>query len=321
MMSSIDNLERDARNREASLQAGIASGIKKIFKDGISIYTLILAILSFSGTILNQASRGVIDGALGASTRHISRELRSYIQRRFERAVEIRQKPSRVHMASIFRSVKKVEKSIIRNGFSRDAKKILNTLLTGTRTGYSLSRSTWNLASTSMTHLRRITVEGVRLGRDGAAIAKDINKYVLQGKTKGFAKKYANLMAGGKRLPDNIDYRAVRLARSEVVAASHEAANLGAMANPSVEGVIWNLSSAHPEDCGECICEKLADESPHPKGPDAPTITDSHPNCLCYITYDLVEGFEEDIENWSAGERIGYLDDWYGGWYRTASRV
>lgn len=77
-------------------------------------------------------------------------------------------------------------------------------------------------------------------------------------------------------------YAAMRLARTELNNAFHEQQKQVMEDKPWVNGADWNLSRSHPH---KDRCDELAEEGPYPAGevPDKP-----HPQCLCYLTYDMI---------------------------------
>lgn len=83
------------------------------------------------------------------------------------------------------------------------------------------------------------------------------------------------------RTPGGISYAARRLARTEINNAFHTQQTQKAASNPFVKKVIWKLSGSHPrpDECNEYAAKRYDPEDV----PGKP-----HPNCLCYMTYDVM---------------------------------
>lgn len=83
------------------------------------------------------------------------------------------------------------------------------------------------------------------------------------------------------RTPGGISYAARRLARTEINNAFHTQQTLKAKNNPFVRQVIWKLSGSHPkpDECNDYAAKRYDPEDV----PGKP-----HPQCLCYMTYDVM---------------------------------
>ena len=136
----------------------------------------------------------------------------------------------------------------------------------------------------------------------------------------GLMKRYGELERGTKkfirRIPKNIDWRAIRLARSELYASIQESSRIQGHENPAIKTYVWNLTAGAVH---ECICPDLAANSPYRENevPDYP-----HSNCLCYITYQIRSRneFVTDLKNWGDGLIIPYIDTWYHSVYLPFNR-
>ena len=162
--------------------------------------------------------------------------------------------------------------------------------------------------------VRSIIQLGHAQGRDSVAIARDIQNYAFKGKAYMFkAGKWGKLIPGTaqykKRIPQEIDYRAARLARSEQHASLQQAALQQGDINPACQDLFdWLLNPTLVHD--NCECPTIAAGSPYSRDrvPGYP-----HPNCGCTVQPHLVDHdvFVSDLRRWNAGESVPYLDDWY----------
>lgn len=179
--------------------------------------------------------------------------------------------------------------------------------------GYALSERVWESASLYKTDMSRVVNLGIAQGKDNIKIAQAISGYTKEGR-KYLDKKavYGKLKPGsGKiynRISQNVDWRALRLVRSEEQMSLQAAAILRGKNNPGTTGEYnWIKNSFTMHDC---TCQSLQDGSPYTEEtiPDYP-----HPNCLCNIEPILRdrETFVEDLAKWSRGVSVPYIDKWY----------
>lgn len=82
--------------------------------------------------------------------------------------------------------------------------------------------------------------------------------------------------------PGGASYAALRLARTEINNAYHTR-QIENGQRPEVNAIIWNLSGSHkvPDQCNVYAKHRLYKPDAVPDKP--------HPQCLCYLTYDLVD--------------------------------
>lgn len=146
--------------------------------------------------------------------------------------------------------------------------------------GLHLSDRIWNTAQHTRDTMRDIVTAGV--GEDAVKVARALETYVNKGAAVTAA-NFPNMMKRmGARVPLNIDYNALRLARTELTAAYGEATIAACKASPAVKKVRWVLSNTHPR---ADICDAYAnggDGHGYYDAKDCP-LSPAHPNCLCTI--------------------------------------
>ena len=220
--------------------------------------------------------------------------------------------------------IDKIEFSVIENMYSNLNETMID--LTYSRvwsSGYTFSDSVWGFPGTPeqpylpglggywTKNIKDLVTMGLMQGRDVLQIAKDLSVYAVKGK-KGLMKRYGELVrvtaSFSKRVPANIDWRALRLARSELYISLQDSSKIQGRMNPSIKEYKWNLTGGRG-DWG-CICPDLAADSPYQELdiPDYP-----HPNCLCYIIH-VIRGRDEfvnDLIDWGKGIGVPYLDQWF----------
>lgn len=147
--------------------------------------------------------------------------------------------------------------------------------------GLKLSERIWNIGQ----HNKKIMSDIVRAGagEDVVTVARSLESYVKKGKTS-IAANYPNMIKRMEsRIPANLDYKALRLARTELTAAYGEGVIASAKATPVVKYVKWVISSSHPR---KDICDTNANGGPNGNGiyeAMSCPIYPAHPNCICTL--------------------------------------
>jgi hypothetical protein len=124
-----------------------------------------------------------------------------------------------------------------------------------TKKGLYLSDRIWQQGEKLRVNMSNIIQESVAMGQDVVTTARMLQQYARKGK-KTIAAQYPNMMkrmAG--RIPGDISYEALRLARTEMTAAFGEGTIAAAQVSPSYLGMKWILSNSHPL---ADICDELA---------------------------------------------------------------
>lgn len=177
--------------------------------------------------------------------------------------------------------------------------------------GYTFSQRVWKEGPKYQNDIKNVLSSGLAQNRDPFQIAKDLQVYTKDGKT-ALMKRYGKLKAGTReftsRIPKSVDYRAVRLMRTEVYATMRDVSLASGQANPGVTGLYDWIRQAGAGDFN-CACPSLAAGSPY-RVDQLPTTP--HPNCSCRIQARLRDQneFTADLKKWLDGEDVGYLDEW-----------
>lgn len=198
--------------------------------------------------------------------------------------------------------------------------------------GYTFSDRVWQVGEDYQERIKNVILVGNAQGRDTVSIAKDIQVYVDKGKTAVFKPgRYGRLIPGTAqykaRISGTVDWRAIRLVRSEMNASLQQAGVLEGKLNPACEPKLfsWVKTSGNPVDPrnnnnanGGLRCIDLEANGPYTEQ-EIPLY--AHPNCGCSIRPVLMDQnkFQEDLKNWTPGNG-GYLDDWYYSQYLPANR-
>lgn len=220
--------------------------------------------------------------------------------------------------------VSKISTSKVRELHFSANQRAIETCWARSHKGLYLSDRIWTKSKRYRENMTEIIQDAVAEGQDCVKTARMLEKYVKTGK-RTLAKQYPNMMKRmGSRVPEDICYESLRLARTEMTAAYGEATIQSAMVSPSCSGVKFILSGSHPRyDICDHICG--VDEYglgigvyPIDKAPSYPF----HPNCLC-ITLTVNENpsdFVDRLKRWerNPGSEPG-LENWYQNVYKKSS--
>lgn len=208
----------------------------------------------------------------------------------------------------------------IRKLFSRVNKQAVEAIWARTRKGLYLSDRIWEQGEKYRNTMRDIIQESVTIGQDVVKTARMLQQYVRQG-AMTLARNYPEMMKRMKgRIPGNISYEALRLARTEMSAAFGEGAIAAARVAPSYIGMKWVLSGSHPVPD---ICDTLSTYDSglgpgvYPPGDEPPY--PAHPNCLCALVpiHEEPEEFVARLKRWTENpESEPELEQWYQNVYK-----
>lgn len=210
----------------------------------------------------------------------------------------------------------RLSSSVIENAFYKMNTNAVEAMWSRSRYGLTLNDHIWNKNENYRKHINKILISGVATGEDCVTVARSLEKYIKNGKST-FAKEYPNMMARmGGRIPEDISYEALRLARTEMTSAFGMATMKSAAMNPTNEGVRFILSGSHPE---YDICDIYCDADDYGLGPGGYPLNEApdypfHPNCLC-IMMQIVADVDDTIERmkkWRDDpESDPEMENWY----------
>ena len=187
--------------------------------------------------------------------------------------------------------------------------------------GYSFSTRVWKAGQAFQDEIKNVISAGLTQGRDLIKVARDIQTYVKDGKL-ALAKRFGTLERGTrefmKRIGNKVDWRALRIVRSELYASLQEASAEQGRANPgALDQYDWVLEAGRQH--WNCACPDIAADSPY-KYENIPGYP--HSNCRCQIRPVLRNNdeFTADLKKWINNEPVDYLDNWYAeyGWQINA---
>ena len=192
-----------------------------------------------------------------------------------------------------------------------------------TKNGLFLSDRIWEKSEKFKATMRDLIQEAVAIGQDSVKTARMLQQYVRQG-AQTLARDYPKMMERMKgRIPGDICYEALRLARTETTAAFGEGTIAAARISPSYKGMRWILSKSHPL---VDICDTLAahdeglGEGVYSPGNEPPY--PAHPNCLCILVpvHEEPEEFVQRLKRWQENPTSEpKLEEWYQNIYRQGA--
>jgi hypothetical protein len=209
--------------------------------------------------------------------------------------------------------------------FGRVNTQAVEAIWARTKKGLKLSDRIWQTSNNARDTIRDLIQESVATGQDAVKTARMLERYV-QGGVNTLATEYPDMMkrmAG--RVPKDISYEALRLARTETTAAFGEGTIAAARVTPSYIGMKWILSNSHP---AEDICNTLAeadgwDLGPGVYPPGEEPFYPAHPNCLCVLVpvHEKPEEFVQKLKNWRDNPNSEPdIEKWYTSIYQKEVR-
>lgn len=210
----------------------------------------------------------------------------------------------------------KIITSDIKKIYFRVNERAVEAIWSRTKDGLYLSDRIWSKSQRYRKNMTDIIQAAVAEGQDCSKTARSLEQYVLKGR-KTLASEYPNLMARiGNRVPRNVSYEALRLARTEMTAAFGDATVSAAKVSPSCRGIKYILSASHPKPD---ICDDITGTDKHGLGIGVYPIDEAplypfHPCCLCIVTTvnERPEDFVQRLKRWNADPTSEpSIENWY----------
>ncbi|NSW90225.1 MAG: hypothetical protein HPY74_06020 [Firmicutes bacterium] len=208
-----------------------------------------------------------------------------------------------------------LEMSKVNQSFFRINRNAVKACWNETKGGLKLSDRIWKQGETARKAITEIIQESVATGMDAVKTARLLEKYVNED-ARTLVKDYPELMdrLHGK-VPGNLSYEALRLARTETTKAFGKGTIEAAKNSPGCKGIKWVLSPSHP---ATDICDALArnDEGlgAGVYQPDNVPEYPAHPNEMCILVtiYESSDDFKKRLKRWRDNpESEPGLEKWY----------
>jgi hypothetical protein len=299
----------------------LKSKVRKLFAASITSTTKAVR-AHVRGDNLSESARDAIIAALGKSD--LSHDLRGVIATGIDFASASVAKIDATYLVAAVRAAhaeKVLTPEAVERGITRTASRIAarrkNALDAGfvrieraaragiveNRLRYSLSDSIWKALDRYQAQILAIVQGGINQTRDGVAIAGDLESF-LTGGPEAVLGRWGNLLPGAAEYvarlgTAGVDYRTMRLVRSEMYADLQETATWMSEINPASSGEVdWLLQEGRVE--WPCDCADLAAGGPY-KTDEVPAYP--HPNCMCTVQTRLMDhdDFLKDLVDYAKG--------------------
>ena len=172
---------------------------------------------------------------------------------------------------------------------------------------FVLSDRIWDISDNNYDKIQEIIASGINT--DCVKVAKALQQYVKEG-AETFVKDYPNMYDRmGGRVPKNLNYEALQLARNELSEVYWQATIEGFKENPAVTAVKWLLSNNRLPGYHD-ICDTMAYSNNHGLGAGIYPVDEApekpHICCLCALAPVIAKDIERGDaanklpENWEA---------------------
>ncbi len=218
--------------------------------------------------------------------------------------------------------VSRVTKPVIQKIFSELNTRTLEAYWARSKDGLFLSDKIWSKNVKYRDTMTKILQTAVAEGQDCVKTARMLDEYVLKGK-KTLVDNYPNMIKRmGNRIPNDISYEALRLARTEMTAAYGEGVLVAAKVNPATQGIKYILSKSHPK---KDICDDITGVDSYGLGIGVYPIDNApsypfHPHCLCVVltVNEQPKDLVQRLKRWNNNPMSEpSLENWYQNIYKN----
>lgn len=205
-----------------------------------------------------------------------------------------------------------ISRNMIEFAYSTNSE-VIGQIIQGSfyKDGRSLSERIWSYGNQYGKDIKYVLTKGMAEQKSYLEIIKDLEKYLDPNAKKDF--NFCKVYPGLKNR--KVDYNAQRLLRTSMTHMFRLQSDKKAIDNPFITKGKWNLSSEHYSrqvaHFGPDICDDYAG-----KLFDKDKIPMQHPQCLCYITYEMDKSLDDigrELGQWINGKEVNYLDEWLKG--------
>lgn len=175
--------------------------------------------------------------------------------------------------------------------------------------GKNLSKRVWSNAARAGNDVQQIVTQGLASGMSAVDMAKMLEQYIDPKARKewDFEQIAEKLGQTTARKYENLEYNALRLARTTISHSATAGVRQWGKVNPYARKVQWHSVHAPGRTCQACI-DLDGEIFPIEECPF------DHPNGMCYQTIwyeDSLEEIADELRSWIDGEPNDVLDAWY----------
>lgn len=316
----------EARKKYVDLRLRQDPAIRKLYlraADRIAAELRAMGALTVGG-MLRKRHLEELEASLRREADRLTGELTDEIKRAVDEAVSASAGFSQAVTLSLAAKAA-LDTGRIREVFAQVNRQAVEAIWARSRDGLRLSDRIWQKGETARNAIRDIIQDAVATGQDAVKTARLLEQYVRTD-ARTLAKNYPNMMkrmAG--RIPGDLSYEALRLARTETTAAFGEGTVAAAQVSPSYRGMKWVLSKAHP---APDICDLLAAADsglgPGVYPPGEEPMYPAHPNELCTLVpvHEQPEEFVQRLKRWRESPDLEPdLEKWYNQVYKGDQKI
>lgn len=287
----------EARSEFLALRLKQEPAIRQVYVDAAANVAKDIARLAPGASDLTRNHLRALEKSLTREAEGIQRALEARLGGDLSQAVGLGAKALQTHMTGALQVAGSgLDAARVQRAFGSVNTAAVEAIWARTKNGMKLSDRVWQTSDNARENMRSIILDGVARGRDAVKVARELEQYVKQGAAT-MAGDYPGMMARiGKRVPKDISYEALRLARTEMSMAFMEGTYAAGRTTPAYKGVRWLLSSSHPmpDECDSLASADLygLGAGGYPAGDEPPL---PHPQCLC-VASPLAENTQEFVE-------------------------
>jgi hypothetical protein len=232
--------------------------------------------------------------------KQINEQIEEQIKKGMKKAVAIGVEPTKEVMKKIMKEFNiKIKEELfdIQNSVINDI--IKGDLYIDKKT---LSERIWKFGKINNKNIQDIIAEGLLQQKSAVELADDLEEFVKPSakRTTNWGKSYPHLRN------KNVDYNAMRLARTATIHAYQTATIQSATMNPFVNKIEWNSMLSH-RTCPICV-------ERHRKLYNIDEVPLDHPNGMCCMLPYMSKNMDQvvnELRDWLHGKENKKLDNWY----------
>lgn len=175
--------------------------------------------------------------------------------------------------------------------------------------GAGLSTRIWQSSAMASNRIQAVIAAGLAQDMGAAELSKLLKDYVNPDARKTWSndKIREKLGDGYAAWNKNLEYNALRLARTTLSHTATMSMRQAPKVNPYAKKIMWHSSHAGGRTCA--ICEDMDGQIF-----DADKCPFDHPNGMCYQTHEFDKSLDEiadELAAWCKGEPNEMLDEWW----------
>ena len=182
--------------------------------------------------------------------------------------------------------------------------------------GVGLSARVWQASAMASNRIQAVVAAGLAQDMSAVKLSKLLQDYVDPTARKTWSNdKIKELLGDGYAAWNkNLEYNALRLARTTLAHTATMSMRQAQKVNPYAKKIMWHSVHAAGRTCS--ICEEMDGQIY-----DTDKCPFDHPNGMCYQTHEFDKSLDEiadELAAWCKGEPNEMLDEW---WARTGGET